>query len=371
MRHIDPATLHDEWYIAQTPQVRLFWLSLLLAVDDQGRFAANPALVRSRLFPADDISLAEVEALLQAVDGKVRFYEINGTRYGQLVNWWKYQGHAIWMGPSRYPAPEGWSDRYRYHAKGNKIVQSSNWRDTPEPGPDEIVEGEPQEAASAAPLESQLGSQLGSAPGSNGGRSDGDVNGDGDGEDDVESEGDGDTDRDHARARPRAGTPPLARSPSGDQDHGTPAPPGNARAQAILLQASGLAALPPSERARVDQVRAMITAYGEQRTVAELRAERERWCRTRGRNGSFYSVLNMGWVDWADEALSGAGPPPEREEFRLPPPLPYSDPVPRPPDVPLPKFLQQKRDAERERAAAPLSDQSDGATGPQEGSVTE
>jgi hypothetical protein len=338
MRHIDPATLHDEWYIAQTPQVRLFWLSLLLAVDDQGRFAANPALVRSQLFPADDLSLAEVEALLQAVDGKVLFYEANGNRYGQLANWWKYQSHAVWMGPSRFPPPDGWADRYRYHAKGNKIVQSSNWRDAPEVGPNETAEGEPREEAGEASagttvkIAAQLDSHLHSGLGSNGGRGDGDV--DVNGDDDGESEGDGDTGHDEARARPRAVEPALARALSADQD------PGNRVAQAILLQACGLAALPPTEGQRVEQVQAMITAYGEAKTLAGLRAEREKWCRTRGRNGSFYSLLNMGWVDWADEALSDNGPPPEPPEVRLPPPPPavYPDTVPMPPDLPRPNI---------------------------------
>jgi hypothetical protein len=373
MRNIDPATPHDEWYIAQTLQVRLFWLSLLLVVDDQGRFAANPALVRSAIFPADDISLAEVEALLGAVDGKVRFYEVKGNRYGQLANWWKYQGSAAWMGPSRFPPPEGWADRYRYHAKGNKIVQSSTWRDTPEAGPDETVEAETASAEAAAQPGGQQGSRLGSKEGSeqgspldsqlgsSEGRSDGDV--DGDVDDDGESEGDGDDGSDTARPNARADPTPLSRSQFWDSD------PNWQSAQSLLLQASGLAALPPTEYARVKQVQAMIRAYGEEKTLTGLRAEREKWCRTRGRNGSLYSLLNMGWVDWADEALSGAGPPLDPRYAPLPPPPPFAGTVPIPEHLRRPS--KAERDAQRQRAAAPFSDEPDGTTGPQEGSVTE
>ena len=31
-----------------------------------------------------------------------------------------------WAGKSDHPAPEGWTDRFRYHGKGNKII-SLNW----------------------------------------------------------------------------------------------------------------------------------------------------------------------------------------------------------------------------------------------------
>jgi len=90
MRNLYPANLRDEWFLAQKPEVRLFWLSLLLVADNQGRFAANPALLRSQIFPADDISLAEVEALIQALGDRVRFYEFSGPRHGQIIGWWKY-----------------------------------------------------------------------------------------------------------------------------------------------------------------------------------------------------------------------------------------------------------------------------------------
>ena len=134
-------------------------------------------------------------------------------------------------------------------------------------------------------------------------------------------------------------------------------PPGRAEALAVLLQASQLAALPPSEHARVEQVRAMIATYGSDGTQAELLRQRDAWRQTRGRNGRFYSPLNMGWVDRADEALSGAGAPPEPPEVRLPPPPPsvYPDTVPMPPHLRRPRILkpggvapaaQEQRDGE-------------------------
>jgi len=104
---------------------------------------------------------------------------------------------------------------------------------------------------------------------------------------------------------PRSASDGVAVSEFLDQD------PGKAEAQRVLLQASQLAALPPSEYARVEQVRAMIATYGAEKTLAELRAQRGKWCKTRGRNGKFYSPLNMGWVDRADQALAEGATPQE------------------------------------------------------------
>ena len=43
----------------------------------------------------------------------------------QIVNWWKHQTPS-WASPSNYPAPDGWVDREKYHAAGNKVA-TTNW----------------------------------------------------------------------------------------------------------------------------------------------------------------------------------------------------------------------------------------------------
>jgi hypothetical protein len=120
---------------------------------------------------------------------------------------------------------------------------------------------------------------------------------------------------------PRSAADALAVSEFLDQGDG------RREAQSLLLGASSLAALPPSEYPRVEQVRAMITTYGAEKTLAELRAQRTSWCKTRGRNGRFYSPLNMGWVDRADAALAAAGEPEEE---------PYD------PYAPLKRYLERQ-----------------------------
>jgi hypothetical protein len=127
MRVVDPAILKDPWFRKLSPEARLFWLCLLLAVDDQGRIVADPPLLRSEIFPGDDIPLARIEALLEEVRGPLLLYTVEGDQYGQVVKWWKYQYRANFMAASNYPPPEGWVDSYRYNGPGSKIVKSDSW----------------------------------------------------------------------------------------------------------------------------------------------------------------------------------------------------------------------------------------------------
>jgi DnaD/phage-associated family protein len=131
-RNLDPQIMTDPWFIELDDRARLGWLMLILnGADDQGRFLMNGRLMKSLLFPADDLPAAEVLTMLEgfATSGKVAAYEKEGVRYGQIVHWWKYQIGSEWMAPSRHPAPDGWTDRWRIHAKGGKgiIETSPHW----------------------------------------------------------------------------------------------------------------------------------------------------------------------------------------------------------------------------------------------------
>ena len=133
-RNLDPQIMTDPWFIELDDRARLGWMMLILnGADDQGRFLMNGRLMKSLIFPADDLPAAEVLTMLEsfARSGKVHAYEKNGVCYGQIVHWWKYQIGSEWMAPSRHPAPEGWTDRWRIHAKGGKglIDTSPHWGD--------------------------------------------------------------------------------------------------------------------------------------------------------------------------------------------------------------------------------------------------
>jgi DnaD/phage-associated family protein len=131
-RNLDPQIMTDPWFIELDDRARLGWMMLILnGADDQGRFLLNGRLMKSLLFPADDLPASDVLSMLEnfAAASKVCAYEKDGVRYGQIVHWWKYQIGSEWMAPSRHPAPEGWTDRWRIHAKGGKgiIETSPHW----------------------------------------------------------------------------------------------------------------------------------------------------------------------------------------------------------------------------------------------------
>lgn len=108
---------------------RLLWIGLFCAVvDDQGRSFDAPALIRSRVFLFDTtITDDKVEQALVklAKAGKVMRYTANGKKMLQIAKWWIYQTPS-WASPSKFPPPNNWVDRAKYHAAGNKIVML-NW----------------------------------------------------------------------------------------------------------------------------------------------------------------------------------------------------------------------------------------------------
>jgi hypothetical protein len=95
--------------------------------DDQGRIKANPAYLRSIIFPYDDVSLADIEGWLDelAANGTILIYTVDRKTYAQFLNWWEYQ-RMNFAAPSQYLAPDGWCDRIRYNAKGGKVLYY-NW----------------------------------------------------------------------------------------------------------------------------------------------------------------------------------------------------------------------------------------------------
>ncbi|MHC1739701.1 MAG: hypothetical protein AB9897_01165 [Anaerolineaceae bacterium] len=102
---------------------------LIEVADDQGRLPGTPTMVRSRVWPADDISIDEVQSDLNVLAGGedpfIKIYKVDGKTYLQIINWWIYQPMQ-WAQESNYPAPEGWTDRWRYTGPGKKII-SKNW----------------------------------------------------------------------------------------------------------------------------------------------------------------------------------------------------------------------------------------------------
>lgn len=86
----------------------LLFRSLILAVDDYGRFDARPELIRSACFPArPQIELKEVVAWLEELceEGCVQRYEIEGDWYLCLPGWEKHRSRGKRAEFSKFPSP--------------------------------------------------------------------------------------------------------------------------------------------------------------------------------------------------------------------------------------------------------------------------
>ena len=127
-RMINGNVWEDDFFLSLSIFNRLLWIGILTAsADDQGRFSDNAALIRSRVFPVDDIQLSVIEEGISifAEAGKIERYTMNGKKAIQLTKWWNHQ-KPRWAGKSTLPAPEGWTDRERYQSTGEGIV-TTNW----------------------------------------------------------------------------------------------------------------------------------------------------------------------------------------------------------------------------------------------------
>lgn len=127
-RMITSETWEDEFFTGLSMFNRLLWIGLITSsADDQGRMQDSAALLRSKIFPLDDVSLADIEAGLSSFckAHKIERYTVNGKKCIQIIAWWKHQTPR-WAGHSILPPPPGWVDRERYHGAENKLI-TSNW----------------------------------------------------------------------------------------------------------------------------------------------------------------------------------------------------------------------------------------------------
>lgn len=127
-RMITGEVWEDDFFTSLSIFERLLWIGIITGcADDQGRLQDNAVLIRSKVFPMDDVAIQQVEdALIRFAEASkiVRYIE-GGKRLIQIANWWKHQTPR-WAGHSNYPPPPRWLDRERYHSAGNKII-TLNW----------------------------------------------------------------------------------------------------------------------------------------------------------------------------------------------------------------------------------------------------
>ena len=92
-RMIDPSFWTDEKLGECSIQERLLFMGLISNADDDGYGRANPKLLKSLIFPYDDLRASDLEKWLSHLGGWniVVLYEYNGQTYYNLPNFLKHQ----------------------------------------------------------------------------------------------------------------------------------------------------------------------------------------------------------------------------------------------------------------------------------------
>jgi hypothetical protein len=168
--------IHDSIWrsetLAQLPRdARYLFIGLITTADDQGRRRGHPGLIRSDIFPLDDVSLDDIVdwlCMLEKMEA-IKQYEAGGVLLVQIVKWWEYQG-LTWAWPSSMPAPDGWEDRLHYR-QGNVVV-TRNWpgvEDTPDHSDLTVTSLPPHDETDVGPAPSISGSTSDSISGSDSG----------------------------------------------------------------------------------------------------------------------------------------------------------------------------------------------------------
>jgi len=105
-RLIDPGVWCSGHFKRLNNRQRLLWIGLISMSDDEGKFKAEPAVIKSSVFPFDHLSPKVIDADLQHIEeeGLIQRYEVDGDVYGRIVKWTKYQkpSHPT---PSKIPDP--------------------------------------------------------------------------------------------------------------------------------------------------------------------------------------------------------------------------------------------------------------------------
>ena len=106
-RFIHPELWTDPSLGQLTPTERLFFIGCFSNADDDGRLLGNAAFLRSTIFPYDDISIGEIEAIRERVTSACHnlvYYRVDGIEYLAFTKWAEYQ-KPKYPKPSKHPAP--------------------------------------------------------------------------------------------------------------------------------------------------------------------------------------------------------------------------------------------------------------------------
>jgi hypothetical protein len=122
-RMIDPEYWTDEKIANLSIQSRLFFIGLWNYADDEGVFKAHPNLLKSFVFPYDNIKPSEIEKYLLEIEQQnlIFQYTNNGQKYAIILNFRKHQVINKPQ-PSKLPPPS--IQNRKYHVA---IFKRDNW----------------------------------------------------------------------------------------------------------------------------------------------------------------------------------------------------------------------------------------------------
>ena len=107
---------------------KVLWPMLLATSDDQGRGTAEADAIKWYVCPnVPEIVVDQISALLDEMcqQGMIALYNCDrGTLTYQVIRWWEYQS-LRWARPSRFSAPDDWTDRIRYSNRGD--IHQKDW----------------------------------------------------------------------------------------------------------------------------------------------------------------------------------------------------------------------------------------------------
>lgn len=90
IRSIHPGFFTDEGLVSVGMAARLCVLGLGVEADDKGVFEWKPLMLKMRLFPADNVNVADLLAELEGAN-IIRKFEADGRAYGAIKNFRRFQ----------------------------------------------------------------------------------------------------------------------------------------------------------------------------------------------------------------------------------------------------------------------------------------
>lgn len=106
IRSLKPSFWGDDDVARLSRDARLLLIGLISMADDDGRFLGSVSAITGYIYPHDELPPAKVKSWLAEIEQKaiktVRFYEVDGFRYGCFP---KYRSHQVINKPQPSPLP--------------------------------------------------------------------------------------------------------------------------------------------------------------------------------------------------------------------------------------------------------------------------